>query len=100
MHVLGDLFVAAVQVADVRVRLGDDFAVQLEHDAQHSVGRRVRRTHVERHGLSEQFPIAAGFGLDCAGARGGIGRLETSGHAPIVTFRGRFWQLQAAGPEA
>ena len=33
-HVLGDFFVAAMQITHVRVGLGDDFAVQFQHDAQ------------------------------------------------------------------
>ena len=31
LHVLGDFFVAAMQKADVRRGLGNDFAVKLEH---------------------------------------------------------------------
>ena len=49
VHVLGDFFVAAMQVADVRRGFGDDLAVELEHEAQNAVRRRMRRPHVEDH---------------------------------------------------
>ncbi len=58
-HVLGDLFVAAMEVADVGDGLGDDLAVELQQDAQHAVGARVRRTHVER----ERFAQGTALGL-------------------------------------
>ena len=51
-HVLGDFFVAAMQITHVRVGLGDDFAVQLQHDAQHAVRGRMRRPHVQDHLLA------------------------------------------------
>ena len=51
-HVLRDLFVAAMQVADVGHRLGDDLAVHLQQDAQHAVRGRMRRPHVEDHLLA------------------------------------------------
>jgi hypothetical protein len=60
MHVLGDLLVAAVQVADLRIGLGDGFAVEFEHQAQHAVGRRVGRPHVEDHLLS-RVVVAMGW---------------------------------------
>ena len=46
--VLGQLLEARVQVADVGNRVDDPFAVQLEHDAQRRVRRRVLRAEVER----------------------------------------------------
>jgi hypothetical protein len=67
-HVLGDLLVAAVQVADHRVGLGHDLAVELQLEAQHAVGRRMRRAHRERHLLRLEF-LRRGGGL-----RGGIGK--------------------------
>ena len=53
-HVLGDFFVAAMEVADVGHGLGDDLAVELEQDAQHAVGAGVGRPHVERQRLAER----------------------------------------------
>ena len=49
LHVLGDFLIAAVEKTDVRHRLDDDFAVELKHEPQHAMGRRVRRAHVEHH---------------------------------------------------
>jgi hypothetical protein len=46
---LGELLCGAMQEADVRVRPLDDFAVQLEHQPQHAVGRRMLRAEV--HGV-------------------------------------------------
>ena len=80
LHVLRDLLVAAVEVADVRIGLGNDLTVQLEHNAQHAVRRRVRGPHVDGQGLPEQFAFLACLGFDRTGARGGIGSLENSGH--------------------
>ena len=48
-HVLSDLFVAAMQIADFRVGLGDDLAIEFKHQPQHTVRRRVRRPHVQGH---------------------------------------------------
>jgi hypothetical protein len=48
---LGELLGGAVQQADVRVGLLDDLAVELEHETQHAVGRRVLRTEVHGVGL-------------------------------------------------
>jgi hypothetical protein len=45
--VLGDLLHAAVQIADDAIRPQNLLAVQLQDDAQHSVGRGVLRPHVE-----------------------------------------------------
>jgi hypothetical protein len=44
---LGQLFGGAVQQADVRVGALDDFAVQLQHQAQHAVRGRVLRAEVQ-----------------------------------------------------
>ena len=46
--VLRELFGGAVQEADVRIGALDDFAVELEHEAQHAVGRRMLRPKVHR----------------------------------------------------
>jgi hypothetical protein len=45
---LGQLLGGAVQQADVRVGPLDDLAVQLQHQAQHAVRRRVLRAEVQR----------------------------------------------------
>ena len=60
VHVLGDLFVAAMQVADVRRGLGDDLAVHLQDEPQHAVRGRMRRPHVEDQLLAEQIGRGAG----------------------------------------
>ena len=80
LHVLRDLLVATVEITDIRVGLGNNLAVQLEHDAQHAVRRRVRRTHVDGQRFPEQFALLARLGFGRTGARGGIGSLENSGH--------------------
>jgi hypothetical protein len=73
-HVLRDLLVAAVQVADDRVALRQDLAVEFHLQAEHAVGRRMRRAHRERHlfGL-ELRRRARGFG-------GAVGKSEFGGH--------------------
>ena len=55
-HVLGDFFVAAMQITDVRVGLGDDLAVEFEHDAEHAVRGGMRRPHVQDHLLALHVP--------------------------------------------
>ncbi len=45
---LHQLLSAAVQEADVRVDALDDLAVQLQHQAQDAVGRRVLGTEIDR----------------------------------------------------
>ena len=47
--VLAQLLDAAVEVAEDRVEVDDLLAVELEHDPQHAVGRRVLRAHVDEH---------------------------------------------------
>jgi len=44
---------AAVAVADDRVRLQDVFPVQLEEEPEHTMGAGVLRPHVEEIGLFE-----------------------------------------------
>ena len=77
LHVLLD---AGVQVADARAGLGHRLAVELEDQAEHAVGRRVLRTHVDDDALlvegsrlvDELVPVAAG-GVEDVGALGGSG---------------------------
>jgi hypothetical protein len=45
---LGELLGRAVQQADVRIGALDDLAVELEHQAQHAVRRRMLRPEVQR----------------------------------------------------
>ena len=42
-----------MQKTDIRRRLGNDLAVELEHEPQHAVRRRMRRPHVEHHFLAD-----------------------------------------------
>ncbi len=48
VRVLGELFGRAVQEADMRVGALDHFAVELEHQTQHSVRSRMLRPEVHR----------------------------------------------------
>ncbi|MGY4645481.1 hypothetical protein ACVW07_003314 [Cellulomonas sp. URHB0016] len=65
LHVLLD---AGVQVADARAGLGHRLTVDLEHQPEHAVGRRVLRAHVDDDALLAQpgrllgdvRPVAAG----------------------------------------
>ncbi len=58
---------AGVQIADLRPNADDDFAVDLNDQAQHAVRGRVLRAHVEDHA-----PLAGGFRR--RGARGRVRR--------------------------
>ena len=53
LAVLGELFGARMEQADVRVGALDHLAVELEHQAQHAVGRRMLRAEV--HGVVSEF---------------------------------------------
>ncbi len=48
---LGLLLHTGVEIPDDRLRAADGFTVHFEHEAKHAVSRRVRRTHVDQHGL-------------------------------------------------
>ena len=48
VRVLGELLRRAVQQADVRIGALDDLAVELQHEPQHAVRRRVLRPEVHR----------------------------------------------------
>ena len=61
---LGQLLVAAVQIADHRVDADDRFALEREDGAEHAVGRRVLRPHVHRQALA-----AGVVELDACGCR-------------------------------
>ena len=47
--VFGNLFHAAMQVADIAIEIDHGLAVELQHHAQNSVRGRMLRPHVERH---------------------------------------------------
>ena len=64
---LGQLLVAAVQVADHRVHADDRLALEREDRAEHTVGRRVLRPHVHREALA-----AGVVELDAWVVRGGV----------------------------
>ena len=78
LHVLGDLFVAAMQITDVRRRLGDDLAVELEHETQNAVRGRMRRPHVEHHLFADVVAriFVAQLRVRRDDARDGIGRFD------------------------
>ncbi len=48
---------AGVQIAYLRADADDDFTVELDHQPQHTMGRRVLRAHIEDHA-----PFAGAFG--------------------------------------
>ena len=52
------LLEAAVQVPDLHVAALDGLARQLEHDADGAVHGRMRRSHVEQHGLGGELDLA------------------------------------------
>ena len=62
---LRELLRASVHVADDRLGAGDDLAVELDHDPEHAVGRRVLGTHVDDHRL-----VFADLDVDVAGVEG------------------------------
>ncbi len=67
--VLAELLDAAVEVAEDRVEVDDLLAVDLEHDPQHAVGRRVLGAHVQEH-----LAVAEGVELGLALGPGRVGR--------------------------
>ena len=69
LHVLGDFFVAAMQITDVRRRFGDDLAIELQHEPQNSVRRRMRRPHVEHHLLADIVMIRLATAASAATTR-------------------------------
>jgi hypothetical protein len=71
--VLAQLLDAAMEIAEDRVKVDDDLAVELENDPEHAVGRRVLRPHVDVH-----LAVAEGveLGLALGPRRVGRDRLE------------------------
>ena len=61
--VLADLLDAPVEVAQHRVEVDDALAVDLEHDAQHAVGRGVLRPQVDEHlAVAERVELGLALG--------------------------------------
>ena len=88
LHVLGDFFVAAMQVADVRRRLGDRLAIQFQDEPQDAVRGRVRRPHVEDHFFADVAQVFAHPRVRCGHARDGIGRFDFArGKSHVATLR-------------
>src|ERR1700746_2188855 len=52
-----------MQEADVGRRFSNDLAVELEHEPQHAVRRRMRRPHVQNHFLA--YVVIATFAQLC-----------------------------------
>jgi len=69
--ILADLFRAAVQVADMRHALRDDFAVGPQHQPQHAVRAGMLRPHVHQHlvGANVEFNDAGIVQMRCHGNR-------------------------------
>ena len=70
--------------------LGDRLALELEHQPQHAVGRRVLRAHVDDDALfgrllgaaaEDLVPVAAGDGVDAA--LGGLGDARVAAEAVV-----------------
>ena len=57
LAVLADLLEAAVQIADVRNAAHHRLAVELEHQAQHAVRRRMLRPDVDEHVLTLEIGL-------------------------------------------
>ena len=95
LHVLLD---AGVQVADAAAGLGDRLALELEDEAEHAVGRRVLRAHVDHDpllggladALGDRVPVLAGDGEDLAlaGVAGRGVEVLFGGHSVVATFAG------------
>ena len=61
--VLAQLLDAAMEVAEDRVEVDDLLAVELEHDPEHAVGRRVLRPHVDEHlAVAERVELGLALG--------------------------------------
>ena len=60
--VLAGLLDPGVDVAHHRLQVADDLALELDHQPQHAVGRRVVRAHVDRQQLARARVAAASVG--------------------------------------
>ena len=89
MHVFRDLFVAAVEETDVGIGGVDDFAVEFENQAQHAVGGRVGRAHVQHHPLADEVIRFRMIVVRSAGGAGdGVGGLDFLGSVAHAGFAG------------
>ena len=61
-----------MQVAHHRIGLGNDFAIEFQHQAQHAVGGRMGGSHIERELLTNDIGsgLLAGFELEGRSGRG------------------------------
>src|SRR5207244_6466180 len=63
-RVLTELLDPAMEVAEDRVQVGDDLPAQLDHQAHHTMGRRMLRPHVQEHlALFEGVHLPLALGL-------------------------------------
>ena len=85
-ELLARLLHAGVEVADHRLGPGDQLAVELEHDPQHAVGRRVLGTHVHDHPLADT--LVGGLLVPRAGLGLGLGHAQHRVVAGQVDERG------------
>src|SRR2546428_817338 len=53
LHILGNFFIAAMQETDIWHGFSDDLAVELEHQPQNAMRRRMGRPHVQHHLLAD-----------------------------------------------
>src|SRR5213075_104906 len=54
-HVLGNLFVAAMQITYIECGPVNDLAIQLQNNAEHAMSCWMGRPHVEHHLIAVQF---------------------------------------------
>jgi hypothetical protein len=54
---LAHLLLTAVNVADIRIHIGNLFAVQLDSEMKYTVGRWVMRTHINEHRIGVDVTI-------------------------------------------
>ena len=73
-----------MEIADVRHRLRDNLAVQIQDDTQDAVGRRMRRTHVQRQLLAEQFASLLRFAEIGHGSRQVVGMFNYRRHVRLL----------------
>ena len=78
-HVLRDLFISPMQIADLRRGFGDDFPVQFQHHAQDAVSGGMGRPHIEAHFLPVHVPRVGGGGVRLRGEDRRIGILDFLG---------------------
>ena len=85
----GGLLDAGVQVADLGIGLDDGLAVDLEHDLQHAVRRRMLRTHREHHRVAVLADDLRHQRLRCGRASRSRARFTCSCNASSVRPDGR-----------